>query len=95
MPDVAIEQGWTKEETLESLMRKAGWEGPSSSHHGSTSRRLLRGSYNSGPTETKQPWEEVKDFRVVRYRGLKASATYGEWKDWQNWAASKRPDLWQ
>ncbi|KAI2616812.1 AMMECR1 domain-containing protein [Hypoxylon sp. NC1633] len=27
LPDVALEQGWTKEETLVSLMRKAGWVG--------------------------------------------------------------------
>ncbi|KAK3953268.1 AMMECR1 domain-containing protein [Pseudoneurospora amorphoporcata] len=27
LPDVAPEQGWTKEETVVSLMRKAGWEG--------------------------------------------------------------------
>ncbi|KAI0836915.1 AMMECR1 domain-containing protein [Hypoxylon sp. FL0890] len=27
LPDVALEQGWTKEETLVSLMRKAGWAG--------------------------------------------------------------------
>ncbi|KAF2868957.1 AMMECR1 domain-containing protein [Massariosphaeria phaeospora] len=27
LPDVAHEQGWTKEETLVSLMRKAGWNG--------------------------------------------------------------------
>jgi len=27
LPDVPIEQGWTKEETLISLMRKAGWSG--------------------------------------------------------------------
>ncbi|OTB02014.1 hypothetical protein M426DRAFT_322976 [Hypoxylon sp. CI-4A] len=27
LPDVAAEQGWTKEETLVSLMRKAGWAG--------------------------------------------------------------------
>lgn len=30
LPDVAKEQGWTKEETLISLMRKAGWNGSSS-----------------------------------------------------------------
>ncbi|KAF2400125.1 hypothetical protein EJ06DRAFT_582679 [Trichodelitschia bisporula] len=30
LPDVAKEQGWTKEETLVSLMRKAGWGGRSS-----------------------------------------------------------------
>ena len=27
LPDVAVEQGWSKEETLLSLMRKAGWLG--------------------------------------------------------------------
>ncbi|RMZ70191.1 ammecr1 family [Pyrenophora seminiperda CCB06] len=27
LPDVALEQGWSKEETLVSLMRKAGWGG--------------------------------------------------------------------
>lgn len=27
LPDVPTEQGWTKEETLISLMRKAGWTG--------------------------------------------------------------------
>lgn len=31
LPDVAKEQGWTKDETLISLMRKAGWNGSSSS----------------------------------------------------------------
>lgn len=30
LPDVAREQGWTKEETMVSLMRKAGWSGKSS-----------------------------------------------------------------
>lgn len=30
LPDVAKEQGWTKEETLISLMRKAGWGGSGS-----------------------------------------------------------------
>jgi len=31
LPDVAKEQGWTKEEAVVSLMRKAGWNGSSSS----------------------------------------------------------------
>ena len=30
LPDVAVEQGWTKEQTIVSLMRKAGWGGRSS-----------------------------------------------------------------
>jgi AMMECR1 domain-containing protein len=29
LPDVAVEQGWNKEETIVSLMRKAGWSGRS------------------------------------------------------------------
>ncbi|KAL8916736.1 MAG: hypothetical protein Q9172_006171 [Xanthocarpia lactea] len=29
LPDVAVEQGWSKEETIVSLMRKAGWTGRS------------------------------------------------------------------
>ena len=78
LPDVAVEQGWTKEETLESLMRKAGYE--------SGSRRLTRGSA--------RPWEELRDFRVVRYTGLKASATYSDWQDWRRWATTKQADLW-
>jgi len=31
LPDVAKEQGWTKEEAVVSLMRKAGWSGSNSS----------------------------------------------------------------
>ena len=29
LPEVAVEQGWTKEQTIVSLMRKAGWVGRS------------------------------------------------------------------
>ncbi|KGO70433.1 Uncharacterized protein PITC_015390 [Penicillium italicum] len=83
LPDVAVEQGWTKEETVESLMRKAGWDGGS----GSTARRLLRGAAggNSGATK---PWDQVSDFRTVRYQGLKASASYTEWQEWREWVLS-------
>ncbi|KAJ5943979.1 hypothetical protein N7516_004147 [Penicillium verrucosum] len=84
LPDVAVEQGWTKEETVESLMRKAGWDGGSG---GSTARRLLRGAAggNSGGTK---PWDQVSDFRTVRYQGLKASASYAEWQEWRGWVLS-------
>ncbi|CAI7579601.1 unnamed protein product [Penicillium glandicola] len=83
LPDVAVEQGWTKEETVESLMRKAGWDGGG----GSTARRLLRGAAggNSGATK---PWDQVSDFRTVRYQGLKASASYAEWWEWRQWVLS-------
>ncbi|KMU90312.1 ammecr1 protein [Coccidioides immitis H538.4] len=40
---------------------------------------------------TKKPWEEVSDFKTVRYQGLKASATHAQWQEWRNWVASS-PD---
>ena len=90
LPDVAVEQGWTKEETVESLMKKAGWDGGYGGSHG-VARRLLRGSIRGGNTNEPQqsqppkPWEEVQDFRVIRYTGLKACATYAEWQHWREW----------
>ncbi|KAJ5130605.1 uncharacterized protein N7515_006644 [Penicillium bovifimosum] len=84
LPDVAVEQGWTKEETVESLMRKAGWDGGS----GSTARKLLRGAANASASAAK-PWEQVSDFRTVRYQGLKASASYAEWQEWRAWVLSR------
>ncbi|CAG8887798.1 unnamed protein product [Penicillium egyptiacum] len=83
LPDVAVEQGWTKEETVESLMRKAGWDGGG----GSTARRLLRGAAGGNSSATK-PWDQVSDFRTVRYQGLKASASYAEWQEWREWVLS-------
>ncbi|KAJ9368795.1 hypothetical protein DTO282E5_6530 [Paecilomyces variotii] len=80
LPDVAVEQGWTKEETVGSLMRKAGYDGGSG-----LSRRLLRGSSASGATK---PWEEVSNFKAVRYQGLKSSASYDEWQEWRKWVKS-------
>lgn len=82
LPDVAVEQGWTKEETVESLMKKAGWDGGYG--HG-VARRLLRGSGRGEQLSAKQPWEEVSDFKAVRYTGLKSSANYQEWKEWRDW----------
>ena len=86
LPDVAVEQGWTKEETLESLMKKAGWDGGSSR---SVARRLLRGSGRS-EVDSSKPWEEVPDFKAVRYTGLKASASYAEWQEWKKWNRSSK-----
>ncbi|OQE24810.1 hypothetical protein PENFLA_c009G02965 [Penicillium flavigenum] len=83
LPDVAVEQSWTKEETVESLMRKAGWDGGG----GSTARRLLRGAAGGNSDATK-PWDQVSDFRTVRYQGLKASASYAEWQEWRQWVLS-------
>ncbi|OJD16672.1 hypothetical protein AJ78_03182 [Emergomyces pasteurianus Ep9510] len=92
LPDVAVEQGWTKEETVESLMRKAGWDGYSgSSGSGRVARRLLRGNVNSSssaPSAPGKPWEDVSEFKTVRYQGLKASATFTEWQEWRKWVES-------
>ncbi|KAJ9641219.1 hypothetical protein H2204_002897 [Knufia peltigerae] len=82
LPDVAVEQGWTKEETVESLMKKAGWDGGYG--HG-VAKRLLRGSARASDGQNTKPWDDVQDFRAVRYTGLKASASYNEWMDWRNW----------
>ncbi|PYH90596.1 hypothetical protein BO71DRAFT_452675 [Aspergillus ellipticus CBS 707.79] len=90
LPDVAVEQGWTKEETVTSLMHKAGWNGPSES----VARRLLRGSSSSNSAShgasggASKPWDQVSDFRTVRYQGLKASSSYEEWQDWRQWVLS-------
>ncbi|WEW60499.1 hypothetical protein PRK78_005986 [Emydomyces testavorans] len=86
LPDVPVEQGWTKEETMESLMRKAGWD--SVPVYGSVARRFLRSSGVSGNQNARKPWEEVSDFKTVRYQGLKSSATYAEWQEWRKWTAS-------
>ncbi|EEQ30584.1 hypothetical protein McanMca71_000716 [Microsporum canis] len=88
LPDVAVDQGWTKEETVESLMRKAGWEGGSSA--GVVTRRFLRsGSSSSGNPD--KPWEDMSEFKTVRYQGLKSSASYFEWQEWRKWVESS-PD---
>lgn len=82
LPDIPVEQGWTKEETVESLMRKAGWDGAT----GSVARRLLRAS-GAGSSSGK-PWEQVSEFRAIRYQGLKASASYADWQEWREWVLS-------
>jgi len=42
LPDVAREQGWNKEETIVSLMRKAGWNGRSSEWRGVRDLNVVR-----------------------------------------------------
>lgn len=88
LPDVPVEQRWTKEETVESLMRKAGWSGTSES----VAKKLLRAGSSchgsSSNSSSGKPWEQVSDFRAVRYQGLKASASYADWQEWRNWVLS-------
>lgn len=56
LPDVPVEQGWTKEETLISLMRKAGWTGRSSEWK-KIAIRLTR--YQGSKATVK--WDEYKE----------------------------------
>ncbi|KAL3462992.1 AMMECR1 domain-containing protein [Aspergillus heterothallicus] len=84
LPDVPVEQGWTKEETVKSLMHKAGWDGPAESH----TRRFLRGSSGGDHNNSANPWDQVSDFRTVKYQGLKSSASYAEWQEWRDWVLS-------
>lgn len=42
LPDVAPEQGWTKDETLVSLMRKAGWVGRKDKWQGVADLKVVR-----------------------------------------------------
>jgi hypothetical protein len=88
LPDVPVEQGWTKEETVESLMRKAGWDGPSAGSGNGVARRLLRGTTGAGSTVANKPWDQVSEFRTVRYQGLGATADYAEWQEWRKWVSS-------
>lgn len=106
LPDVAVEQGWTKEETVESLMRKAGWDGVSHRSNimgkSSIARRFLRGGGGAGSAgdnnssltdahgadaSPPKPWEEVSDFKAIRYKGLQAHANYSQWQEWRRWVA--------
>ncbi|KAL4779582.1 AMMECR1 domain-containing protein [Aspergillus varians] len=85
LPDVAVEQGWTKEETVKSLMHKAGWDVP----YESSTKRFLRGSSStSNNPSSSKPWDQVSDFRTVKYQGLKSSANYAEWQEWREWVLS-------
>ncbi|KAL2839070.1 AMMECR1 domain-containing protein [Aspergillus pseudoustus] len=85
LPDVPVEQGWTKDETVKSLMHKAGWDAPAESH----TRRFLRGSSSGEHTNSTKPWDQVSDFRTVKYQGLKSSASYAEWQSWRDWVLSQ------
>ena len=60
LPDVAKEQGWTKEETLVSLMRKAGWTGKKDDW---SKVRLDVVTYRG--TKACVTWEEYKDLLAV------------------------------
>lgn len=59
LPDVALEQGWTKEEALVSLMRKAGWSGSKTEWRDVAGLELVR--YEGKKVDL--VYEEFKEFR--------------------------------
>jgi uncharacterized protein (TIGR00296 family) len=63
LPDVAREQGWTKEETMVSLMRKAGWNGRSAEWRNVKELNVIR---YQGYRETLgyEEWKEWKGWVV-------------------------------
>lgn len=62
LPSVAEEQGWTQEQTLESLMRKAGWAGPEDwrtvAREGGMSVERYQGVKREVRYEEYQAWRE-------------------------------------
>lgn len=59
LPDVALEQGWTKEEAIISLMRKAGWSGNKQDWRKVTGLELVR--YEGKKVDLL--YKEFKEFR--------------------------------
>lgn len=56
LPDVAVEQEWTKEETVTSLMRKAGWTGRKEEW-----RKVELSVVRYKGTKATVSWEEYRD----------------------------------
>ena len=69
LPEVALEQGWTKEETVEELMRKGGWEG----RVGEKERREMRVTrYES--QKRGMGWEEYQQWKLQQKQATAATA---------------------
>lgn len=61
LPDVALEQGWTKEETIISLMRKAGWSGRSSDWRKAGDLRCVRYQGKKAASDYRD-WKRWRDW---------------------------------
>lgn len=59
LPDVAIEQGWTKEQTIVSLMRKAGWVGRSADWRKVQDLRIVKYQGKKSPVS----YREFREWR--------------------------------
>ncbi len=71
LPDVAVEQGWDREETVVSLMRKAGWGGKREKWAEVGDLKVVR---FQGAAES-VGWEEFGRWREWVRRGEKASGS--------------------
>jgi uncharacterized protein (TIGR00296 family) len=61
LPDVAKEQGWTKDETMVSLMRKAGWNGRKDEWRKVADLKVVR--YQGRKASLGYPeWREFRDW---------------------------------
>lgn len=70
LPDVASEQGWSKDETIVSLMRKGGWNGRSSEWRGVRDLNVVR--YQG--MKASLDYTEFKEFRTwVEETGMEES----------------------
>ena len=70
LPEVALEQGWTKEETVEELMRKGGWEG----RVGERERREMKVTrYES--QKRGMGWEEYQMWKEQQKKAQAAALT--------------------
>ena len=67
LPDVAVEQGWDKEETILSLMRKAGWGGRTEKWREVGDMKVVR---FQGAAES-VGWEEYKLWKEWVEKGKK------------------------
>jgi AMMECR1 domain-containing protein len=65
LPDVAVEQGWDKEETIVSLMRKAGWSGRTERWNEVGDLKCVR---FQGKAES-AGWEEYKNWKEWVQKG--------------------------
>ena len=90
LPDVPKEQGWSKAETLVSLMRKAGWNGRreewSRVLEGGGEERIGGTMRNGGMSGFRWSGKREEQAEVVRYRGSKVGLSWEEWDGWREWA---------
>ncbi|KAF1351935.1 AMMECR1 domain-containing protein [Delphinella strobiligena] len=71
LPDVALEQGWTKEEAIVSLMRKAGWSGKKEEWRKVLGLELVRYEGKKVSLDYKE-WKEWRDW--VNKKGIKPTS---------------------